>query len=298
MARWCALSDAIGVEVSGLELTGEAVSGDAEALCQAFAAHGLVVVRNQQLDKQRLIEATRLLGQTQLHPIAHATDPEAPEILVVSSHGRDGDVEPDEEDEFVHQIDWHTDLAYVPVPNRGAFLYSLEIPLEGGLTGFIDRQKTYDALPEATKTRIEGLTVVQSWKHAQEIVAKSPNFRTDEGARGLQLDRFPDLACPLVFTHPGNGRKVLNVTRMWSSRIVELPGDEGQALLGELIWHSLEERFVYWHHYSPGDLVIWDNLRAMHAASGTRGRHRRLLYRTTIRGDLTIGVPVDALEEV
>lgn len=287
------LSNAAGVIVEGLDLTRPLDGQTAAELRALFDEEGLLLLRDQQLTKHQLVDATRALGEPEIHPLKNAIDRDVPEIMIISTHGRDGDVMPDDEEELVGLIDWHTDLAYMQTPNRGALIYGIELPPEGGMTGFIDRQRTYDALPAALKARIQGLTVVQSWRYAQEGIARNPSFRTDEGAQVLELDRFPDLGYPLVYKHPANGRELLNVPPMWAARIEEIPGPEGRALLDELIAHSLQEQFIYWHRYDPGDLVIWDNWRMMHAASGTKGRYRRLMYRTTIKGDVEFGRVLD-----
>lgn len=287
------LSNAGGVVLSGVDVARPLDTAQQAELRRFFDEEGLVVLPGQTLNKQQLVAATFVLGEPEIHPLKNAIDRHVPEILVISTHGRDGDVAPDNEDSLIGQIDWHTDLGYMTVPNRGALIYGIHLPPEGGMTGFIDRQRTYEALPDALKQRIEGLTVIQSWRHAQESIAKNPSFRTDEGAKMLELDRFPDLGYPLVYAHPVNGRKVLNVTPMWASGIAGMSVKEGRGLLDELIAHSLQKQFIYWHSYHAGDLVIWDNWRMMHAASGTRGRHRRLMHRTTIKGDVTFGTVLD-----
>ena len=217
-----------------------------------------------------------------------------PELLVLDTHGKSGNIVPEETEDLTGKIDWHTDLAYVVTPNYAGVLHGKILPPEDGLTGFVDRQATYDALDPELKRRIDGLTVVQSWRHSQESISRNPAFRTDEGAKAMQLDMFPDLGFPLVVVHPITGRKILNVTHMWSSRIVELPDEDGAALLQQLLAHSIETRFVYWHDYSKGDVVIWDNYRMMHTAGGTKGQYRRQMYRTTIGGSAELGgLPLD-----
>jgi len=278
-----------GVEVLGIDLSQSLDSATSLKLREAFDEYGVVLVRDQKLTKQQLVAASRSFGELEIHPLTNAIDKDAPEILVISTHGTKGDVAPDINDDFVGKIEWHTDLAYVPVPNRGALIYGVELPPEGGMTGFVDRQATYAALPNDLKQRIEGLSVILSWRYAQEGIAKNPSFRTDEGAKMLALDKFEDLAAPLVYAHPANGRKVLNVPPQWSSGILEMPGAEGRKLLDELIAHSLQEKFVYWHKYAPGDAVLWDNWRQMHAASGTKGKYRRLMWRTTFKGSVEFG---------
>lgn len=294
MVECVRLSGACGAEVTGLDASKTIDSATADRLRFWLREHGLLVVRDQNLTKQQQVAFSRVFGNLAIHPLAHQVDDEVPELLVLDSHGKSGTIMPENPEEIVGKIDWHTDLAYVVKPNYAGLLHGKILPPQGGLTGFVDRQATYDALPDDIKARIEGLTVVQSWRHSQESISKNPAFRTDEGAKVMSLDLFPDLGFPVVVEHPMTGRKILNVTHMWSSRIVELPDEEGAALLQQLLDYSIEDRFVYWHAHRLGDVVIWDNYRMMHAASGTRGEYRRQLYRTTIEGDCELGgLPID-----
>lgn len=284
-----------GAEVTGIDVTVPLAPEVAQQMRDWLLQHGVLILRGQDLSKQQQVEFSRVFGKLAIHPLAHQVDSEVPELLVLDSHGKAGDMVPDDPEEISAAIDWHTDLAYVTKPNYAGLLHGKILPPEDGLTGFIDRQATYDALPADLKRRIEGKTVVQSWRHSQETISKNPAFRSDEGAKVLNLDLFPDLGFPLALTHPISGHKVLNVSNMWSSEIVELPGEEGQALLRQLLAHTTQEKFIYWHSHRMGDVVIWDNYRMAHAASGTKGKYRRQLYRTTIEGEVELGSrPLDA----
>ena len=44
-----------------------------------------------------------------------------------------------------------------------------------------------------------------------------------------------------------------------SSYIVELPNDEGEALLDELWAHATRDELTWTHIWRPGDLLMWDN---------------------------------------
>lgn len=63
---------------------------------------------------------------------------------------------------------------------------------------------------------------------------------------------------------------------------------EAEALLDGLKTHALDERHIYRHKYSVGDLVIWDTLQTMHAATpigvATSRADSRLLWRISVRG--------------
>jgi taurine dioxygenase len=45
----------------------------------------------------------------------------------------------------------------------------------------------------------------------------------------------------------------------------------------------------YWHKWELTDMVLWDNWRFVHAASGNDPKYTRHLQRTTIEGDYGLG---------
>jgi len=282
------LSPKGGVAVSGIDMS-KPLSGEETAqLRTAFEEHGLVVIRGQKLTKQQLVAATEPFGGPELQPAINDCDPEAPGISEIRTRGPNGEALHEDNDALVGDIAWHSDQGYLVAPNRGKLLYAVEVPEEGGATGFIDGFATYDALSDEMKRKIEGLHVIQSWAHAQATIARNKAYRYD-GERMLADNRFADMAYPLVLTHPNSGRKALNLPPLWASGIVELPGEEGRALIGELLAHLTSPEFVYWHRYEPGDIAAWDNWRFLHAAEGTPGRHARLIWSVVIRGGPVMG---------
>ena len=62
---------------------------------------------------------------------------------------------------------------------------------------------------------------------------------------------------------------------------------ESDALLGYLIAHISDQRFVYRHSWHAGDLLIWDNCSTQHCAINDYDLpQRRLMERTTLRGSV------------
>ena len=60
---------------------------------------------------------------------------------------------------------------------------------------------------------------------------------------------------------------------------------EGDALLEELQAHAVQERYTYFQHWQPGDLVLWDNRCTLHAPTPFDDEnYSRLMYRLTITG--------------
>jgi taurine dioxygenase len=281
-----------GLSIEGVDLSQPLPAETAAEIARLYDEHGLLVFRDQMLTMHQLVAATEPFGGPDVHPAVDDTDPDNPGVSVISTRGAMGDVTPDEAETIVGDIDWHTDQAYIVAPNRGKLLYAVEVPEVGGKTGFLDGQRTYDALPDRLKDSIEGLHVVQSWHKAQATIARNKGYRVD-GEKVLADDRFPDIAYLLAHEHPLTGRKVLNLPPLWATGIVELPGEEGRALLDELMAHIHRPEFAYWHSYQPGDVAAWDNWRFLHAAGGTPREYVRTMWATVIRGGPVFGSVVE-----
>src|SRR5437588_594632 len=100
-----------------------------------------------------------------------------------------------------------------------------------------------------------------------------------------QLEETPDVAHPIVRTHPFTGRKALYVTAGECIGIEGTPGDEALDLIAELDAYCVRPEFCYRHRWRVGDLVMWDNASAMHLAICDYALpERRLMHRTTVLG--------------
>lgn len=282
------LSPLGGIAVEGIDLAAPRSREESRELAHLYDTHGLVVFRDQKLTKQQLLDATYPFGGPMIDVPAIVPDPEVPGITVIGTRGPDGTVMPKDPDTLIGDLEWHTDQGFVTVPNRGKYLYAIDVPEEGGMTGFIDGQVTYNALSNAMKQRIDKLHVIQSWNRAEEYLARNRAYRI-EGDEAMAYNKFPDVSYPMVIRHPSTGMKLLNVPPLWSTGIVEMPGAQGQALVEELVAHIRQPKFQYWHKYRVGDAVIWDNWRFLHAASGTPGRYVRTLWSVVIKGGPEIG---------
>jgi taurine dioxygenase len=110
---------------------------------------------------------------------------------------------------------------------------------------------------------------------------------------GINLDRygpdadarfdaeFPPREWPLVIRHPETGRKALFVNPGYVVHIVGLKRAESHALLRFLCHHVASTSFTYRHHWRPGDLVLWDEVTALHRAPDDFAPHDRKVVRVT-----------------
>jgi taurine dioxygenase len=115
----------------------------------------------------------------------------------------------------------------------------------------------------------------------------------------LNYPSFPEVAYPAVVTHPVTGHKVLEICEQFLERVIAphkagLSNDEAVDLLQMLVDHTRKPEFHYFHEWREGDMILWDNWRAMHCATGTRPGIERVIHRTTIEGDATLGRVVDS----
>jgi alpha-ketoglutarate-dependent taurine dioxygenase len=60
---------------------------------------------------------------------------------------------------------------------------------------------------------------------------------------------------------------------------------ESRTLIDRLMAHATEDRFIYSHRWTPGDLLIWDNRAVLHRATPFASTtERRHMVRTTVAG--------------
>ena len=59
----------------------------------------------------------------------------------------------------------------------------------------------------------------------------------------------------------------------------------GKGLLEMLLTHATSPSFTYFHAWSPGDVIVWDNTQTLHHAMPyvNDGTTRREFYRTQAR---------------
>jgi taurine dioxygenase len=249
----------------------------------AFHDNIVVVFRNQQLSSQRQIAFSRRFGELEVHIVKKYLLPEYPEILLVSNIRN-------EMGENIGLADagftWHSDVSYREHPSRCSLLYAIEVPEQDGVTlgntVFVNTIRAYEALPQSTKSWLAGRKAIHRYSERLRV-ANSPRPKLT----AAQLAETPDIAHPIVRTHPFTGRKALYVTKGECIGIEGVPEDEGRSVIEELHDHCIKPEFQYRHEWRTGDLLMWDNATAMHLAiCDYELPQRRLMHRTTVIGSV------------
>jgi taurine dioxygenase len=292
----------VGLEVFGFDINQEIDEDTQRELKSLWLDHGILLFRDQHITPEKQIEFSRIFGPLAMHPLAVQRERDYPELFQLENGG-DGDdynLAYYDGEPIVGRLDWHMDLHYTGQPNHGALLRAVILPEEDGLTGFGDLAKAYDALDEDMKRRIAGLEVAYVFNMQRrnmrfvETEGYEPGPKSPKKPSDVGFPDFNDSIYPIVVEHPKTGRRILEVVEQFLDRVIEperagLSSDEADGLLHQLVAHIRKPEFHYFHDWKEGDMVLWDNWRAMHSTTGTRPGVRRLIHRTTIEGDQALG---------
>jgi taurine dioxygenase len=274
----------IGAEVRGVDLAQPLDAATFAAIDDAYNRHTVLVFRDQKLNPEQQIAFGARFGPLEIHVRHEYLLKDYPEILVVSNVLK-------EDGSFLGLPDagqtWHTDTSYRKKPSRGSMLHALEIPFDAngvslGNTLFAGTAPAYEALSEAMKQKLEGKKAIHRYS-----VRKRPVGSQRAKLTQAQIDETPDIAHPVVRTHPKTGRKALYV---FEGECIGIEGmEDGAEVISELTAHIIQPQFIYRHKWQLGDVVMWDNAASLHLAiADYKLPQRRLLHRVTIEG----GIPV------
>jgi taurine dioxygenase len=272
---------ALGAEI-GVDLSRPLDEATFREVETAFHDSIVVFFRGQNLSNEQQIAFSRRFGELEVHIVAKYLLPGYPEILLVSNIKN-------EAGEHIGLADagftWHSDVSYRKFPSRCSLLYAKEVPhaADGralGDTVFANCIAAFEALPHAMQARLHGLKAIHRYS-ARRRVENSPRPKLT----AAQIAETPDIAHPIVRTHPFTGRKALYVTAGECIGIEGMPEDEAVDLIAELDAHCVKPEFLYRHSWRVGDVVMWDNATAMHLAiCDYQLPQRRLMHRTTVIG--------------
>jgi taurine dioxygenase len=173
---------------------------------------------------------------------------------------------------------WHTDMSYVDVPPDASVLYSLEIPSKGGETGFNNMYLALETLPGDLRRRIKGVTIKHDATHNSGGFLRS-GFEFPSDVRVS-----PGPKHPAIRTHPETRQDTLYLGRRPFSYVDGLPLKESEELLDTLWAHATKPELAWYHAWSVGDVVLWDNRCTMHRRNAFDERERRIMHRTQIKG--------------
>jgi alpha-ketoglutarate-dependent taurine dioxygenase len=254
-----------------------AATNEIRYLRELLYEYRFVVVRNQRLSIAEFLHFATMWGSPIPHAVERLRLKGYPEVMAIGNHpiaDPDGSLRN-------RATYWHTDKSYEQAPASFTLLYSVHAPKIGGETLFADMQAAHRGLSSELKETISGLVGLHSFAAPDD----------EEFAIGEAVNATPRPATarhPLVRSHPVTGKLALyGITTAFM--IEGMTRSDASLLLSTLRAHVLRPEYQARHHYRVGDVMIWDNLSTLHAATpigpATSEADTRLLYRVSVRAN-------------
>jgi taurine dioxygenase len=276
---------ALGADVHGVDLSKPISDATFAQIADAWNEHLVLRFSGQRIDDQMLMAFSARFGELDRVPIAAAsfdrgesglTKAAEPWVSVISSVVNDGKPVGGLGS---YELVWHTDMSYNPLPPRASLLYALEVPPDGGNTGFLNMYAAYETLAPELKRAVEGRTCIHDSSRNSAGELRKGFQRT------LDVRHTPGAVHPLVRLHPLTKRKALFLGRRPGAYIHGLSVEESEKLLDAVWAHATQVRFAWYQKWRTGDLVLWDNRCVMHRRDAFDESLRRLMHRTQIVGE-------------
>ena len=270
-----------GAEISGIDLNNPLNDETWRTLTDALYANRIIVIRNQNLDKETYYQFGQKLGDPIPHVLNHLRMPDYPAMMVV------GNTDEKDKTEAIRNgtVLWHTDQSYEAVPASATMLHAIKVPHTGGRTQICNMVKAYEDLDDATRMRLETLQVAHQYGRGK---LRPEEFRASPIMTSEQQEKLPTFYHPLVMPHPITGLKALYAVGQTSYAIKGMEDNEAIALLEQLKDHVLQEKYIYRHKYCEGDIAIWDTFQTLHSGEmidvATSESNARLMWRISVRG--------------
>jgi taurine dioxygenase len=271
------LTKYIGAEIRGIDLREKPSDDVVKAIYQAWLDHLVIVFPGQQLSQDDLLRVTGFfgeLGERSRPPkyFPKGYDSILPGIMLITNIRENGEpigALPDGEMMF------HHDTIHKEIPTKATMLYSVEIPSTGGDTLFASGYAAYETLDRKIRDKLEGKNALHHYNYGSTV-------RGD----GKGTEAYGEMIHPVFRTHEDTNRKAVYVNRLMTVKVLDMDEAESEDLLNAVFDHSEKPELVYTHKWRVGDLLLWDNRCSSHARTDFPSSERRLMLRTTIKGEV------------
>jgi taurine dioxygenase len=275
----------IGAEISGVDLCQRLDDETFQAIHDALMENLVIFFRDQAMSPEQQVAFGRRFGELHIHPgapVLHEEQEGQPRLgdltRIPYAYGIEGHpgvlaIHADENSKRISGEEWHSDVSCDAEPPMGSILRLTQLPPNGGDTLFASMYAAYDALSDAMKDFLGGLT------------ASHDGASYGVGFENSARKTHPQAEHPVIRTHPVTGRKALFVNRTFTTRIIQLSRSESDALLQFLYRHCEHPMFQCRFRWGKNSIAFWDNRCAMHNAMWDYYPNRRHGYRVTIKGE-------------
>jgi len=265
----------VGAEITGIDLRQSQDAKTKVTINKALSDHVAIVVRDQNFTPQEYVAAVQVLGNPFPQNFPDYNHPDAEIINIVSNQHRD-----DEGKLIKRGGNWHTDHTNHECPPKCTVLYAVDVPSQGGNTAICNMQKAYEHLPGHLKKKIEGREAVNVNQGRAAVRISPKAVKCENEQKSMPVNH------PIIRTHPENRRKAIFFHPIKTDYLAGYTPEETKQLFADILIEGIKEEFVYYHQWSDGDMLVWDNRQAMHRAMHDYDpEEKRQMYRLLIEGD-------------
>jgi taurine dioxygenase len=280
------VSEALGVELSDFDIKRPSGAAEQAELRDLLCEHHLLLVRGQDLTAD---DQTRFVGYFgPLH--TRADGMKETYVTNVTATG-----EPAPRTGTARLI-WHQDGTYGLRPGIATSLWAQDVAPDSVPTLFANAVRALEHMPADLRARIEPLHAL----HLRDTQEERTDYRWREEnvPPDAEPGRFLRHEHPIVYRMPHTDQKTILVNQLMTSHVVELPLDEGEALIQELFSLIYADDNVYAHHWQTNDVIVWDNFALHHCRPAELGLPVRRLRRQSLDGWYTDTGTLDWTETV
>ncbi|TCZ65444.1 TauD/TfdA dioxygenase family protein [Roseicella aquatilis] len=261
----------LGARVEGIDLARPLTDPDFRTILRALGQYGVLCFPGQEMEAAHLSAFGSRFGELEVNVANMFHAPGHPEVMILSNMK-------DEAGKPLGLHDagqgWHTDMSYSREIALANALHAKRVPVRDGRplgdTQFRTMHAAYDDLPAEVVQRLEGRVAIHDFEKFWEVMRNRPGS-IRKPLTPEQRAKKPPVPQPIFRTHPITGRRVLYCNPGYAVRIEGLEPAESDAMLDYLFRHQAQEKYLYSHHWTPGDLLIWDNIGTVHNAVADYG---------------------------
>jgi len=255
----------LGARIDDIDLRQPISDGDFRQILRALGEYGVLCFPEQKLETEAFARFGRMFGDLEIHVANQYHEPDFPEVMVLSNMTREG--------KPIGLGDagqgWHTDMSYSKDIALANVLHAIKVPMRDGrplgATQFRNMRAAYEDLPADIKRRLEGRTATHDFAKFWDMMRARPGSpRAPLTAE--QRAKKPAVSQPIIRPHPITGRAVLYCNPGYATHIDGMPEAESVRLLDFLFEHQAQEKFLYAHAWTEGDVLMWDNVGTVHNA--------------------------------
>jgi taurine dioxygenase len=256
----------LGARLEGIDLGRPLSDSDFRIIVSALGTYGVLCFPAQTLGVAEFAAFGRRFGELEVNVANHFHESGFPEMMILSniidSAGKPVGVRDAGQG-------WHTDMSYSRDIALANILHAQRVPQRSGKplgeTQFRNMHAAYDDLPAILKQRLAGRTATHDFAKFWDMMRTRPGS-TRVPLTDAQRRAKPPVSQPIFRRHPITGRNVLYANPGYTMSIDAMDERESSEILDFLFRHQERAEYLHAHHWSEGDVLMWDNIGTVHNA--------------------------------